>query len=84
MKYIIISVQGEELAFLFPDTVMHRDMLETVLTMRVSEGRSWSRPYREAECVAAGFVSVEGFCYGHSESIGVDSRGEVDSAIIKK
>jgi len=82
MKYIVIAVEGEELPFLFDERIVHSDMLESVRAMRVGRGQGWSRPYRGAACIAAGFITPRGHCFGESESIGVGSRGEVDDALI--
>ena len=86
MKYIVIEHEGKELAFIFMNAITHKDMLENVRTMRVSKGHrgDWERCYRQAPCISAGFIQANGTCYGASESIGVSSRGDADTALVKK
>ena len=73
-KYFIINYQGTELMFTFPHVIAHKDMLHSVRTMMVGHGRNWSRPYRDATLVSAGFMTNEAHCYGRSQSLNIESR----------
>lgn len=82
-KYIVIKSGDEELIFVFPKAVVHKEMFAMVKAIKDSHGPNWSRPYFNAVCVGAGFVG-NGHCYGESESLGVVSRDEVDTALLNK
>ncbi|MES2319959.1 MAG: hypothetical protein V4631_20965 [Pseudomonadota bacterium] len=83
-KYIAIKAKdGQELLFTFPDTVMHLHMLEAVRHVKQGVPANWVRPYRDAECVGAGFV-MDGRCYGLSTSLDVKSRHDVDTALLAR
>lgn len=57
--------------------------LETIVLFEVVVKHSevsiqWGKP------VSAGFFTEDGQCYGHSESLKLDSRGEEDSRLLKR
>lgn len=80
-KYIVIrSEDGEELIFTFMDTIAHFEMFAAVKTIKQGIV-NWVRPYFDSECVGAGFVQ-DGRCYGRSESLDIDSRGNVDTKLL--
>jgi len=82
MKYIVMSLEGKEEIFVFPRTVDHDRMFEACERIRFGHGRDWNRKYlRNGECVGAGFVDG-GKCHGHSETLGVKSRGEADTKLL--
>jgi hypothetical protein len=83
-KYIVIAVGNEELMFVFPDTVAHKWMFEAAQGIRQGVPGSWSRPYIGSKCVAAGFVTDDGFCHGRSESLGIASRAGVDTEMFER
>ncbi len=83
MKYIVIESDGVELMFVFPGSVVHSEMLESVRSTRHLAGRGWDWPFECAKPVSAGFIK-DGRCHGRSESIGIDSRGAVDSALLAR
>lgn len=83
MKYVILrgsAVIGEdvhEMPFIFPGIVNHSDFKR----FRRFEN------FRDVEIVSAGFVEFGengAYCYGRSESLRMESRGEIDAAIINK
>jgi hypothetical protein len=48
--------------------------------LRFGGDHDWHR--RQGEVVSAGFV-VDGRCHGHSETLGIGSRGEVDTVLLQ-
>jgi hypothetical protein len=81
MKYIVMSLNGKEEIFVFPRTVDHDRMAEACEAIRFGGDRNWRREYRDGECVAAGFIDG-GKCHGRSETLGLKSRGEVDTKLL--
>jgi hypothetical protein len=81
VKYIVIVLEGKELIFTFPRSVDHDRMAESIAAIRFGSDRNWSRKLREGEVIAAGFID-SGFCHGHSETLGIQSRGEADTALM--
>ncbi len=79
MKYIIIKLEGEEEIFIFPRTVDH-DSMHEVLHMLKMGGANWRRDFKEV--VSAGFITNNA-CYGRSETLDVDSRPELDTALLR-
>lgn len=75
MKYIIANWPGQEAVYIFETTIMHAHF-----------ARSLGIP-RE-RIVAAGFVRGETDdplrCHGVSTSLGVASRGEVDTLLLRR
>lgn len=87
MKYITIKTEeGKELLMIFPEVMVHKEFFTAIQAMKVfrNAGQSWSRPYRSAECISAGFTSIDGYCGGESESLGVKSRGTADAELLRK
>lgn len=69
MKYIVTTTEeGEKEMFIFPDSVNHKIMAESICAMRDQTHGNWKRIRREP--VSAGFVEA-GFCCGKSESLGL-------------
>lgn len=83
-KYIVVDAGGHEMIFTFPDVVMHFWMLEAVRTLRQGVPDNWCRPYMGAVCVGAGFVTSDGVCFGRSESLKIDSRPALDTALLQQ
>lgn len=85
MKYIMMRIDGQvarELPIIFPDEMVHSYMLEAVRSMRCQLENRIFRPYALATAVSAGEITVNGNCFGGSETLGVKSRGNVDSNIV--
>ena len=86
MKYVVMHVMNKagldlEIPFIFPDIIVHLYMA-TICKPLLEEH------FKEADItvVSAGFCSSTAFedeCYGQSESLGVKSRPERDSHLIK-
>jgi hypothetical protein len=85
MKYIVVVLEGKEKIFIFPKDVDHDRMYEAMEAIRFDTGfRDWSRKIRtEGEAVSAGFIT-DGRCHGRSETLGLDSRPEVDTALLRE
>jgi len=83
MKYVCMKNSAEmEEMFLFPNWVNH-DCIEEVLSrIKDQTHGNWHREFRHP--VSAGFVSLHLECYGKSESLGLESRGDIDTAILRK
>ncbi len=83
-KYIVIGNGRHELMFIFPEPVYHCFMLEAVQGIKMdAAGNRFIRPYRDYECVSAGFINDHDQCYGESESIGISARAAIDTALLK-
>lgn len=81
-KYIVMGLGGAESIFVFPSHVDHDHMAEAIGFIRFGRGRDWERKYRmDGEPVSAGFVT-DGVCHGHSETLGLKSRGDADTALL--
>lgn len=83
MKYIVIVLDGVEVMFIYPKAVDHDRMYEAMEAIRFGSERAWDRKLREGEVVSAGFIT-NGSCHGKSETMGVGSRPEIDTALFKK
>lgn len=92
MKYIVIGVKSksadvtQEIPFIFPDFLVHRDVYEMMVMhlLRVNPVAARGTIFK----VSGGFLSsldcsTPNACHGKSESLGVKSRGEKDSALIR-
>lgn len=80
MKYIVMALADQEEIFVFPRTIDHDRMKEACETIRFGDERNWNRKYRQGECVSAGFID-NGVCHGRSETLGLSSRGVVDTKL---
>jgi len=80
MKYIVYRDGKAEHLVTFPNTINHDRMAEAMEALRFGGDHDWHR--RQGEIVSAGFV-VDGRCHGHSETLGISSRGEVDTALLQ-
>lgn len=82
MKYVVMKDEaGREEIFIFPKTVNHDCIAEVLGRIKDQTHGRWSRVFREP--VSAGFI-VGGVCGGYSESLGLKSRGAVDSALVSE
>lgn len=78
MKYIVTNHfddnnQLVEEIFTFPQTVDHNVMMEVISRIKKTlPGGSWTRIRRVP--VSAGFVDMNGYCYGCSETLNLGAR----------
>jgi len=81
MKYIVTKQEEDELEeiFLFPRNVNHDCMAEVLESIRNRKHSPWKRIHRQP--ISAGFVE-NGKCVGKSESLGLQSRPELDTALL--
>jgi len=82
MKYIVASLKGKEMIFVFPRSIDHDRMFEAIGAIRVGTGRNWSRDFRLNQPVSAGFIE-NGKCHGRSETLNLDSRGALDDILLR-
>lgn len=80
MKYIVTKQEdGTEEIFVFPSSVHHDCMAESISHMRNQSYRGWRRVNREP--ISAGFIRY-GKCEGVSESLSLRSRPVEDTALL--
>jgi hypothetical protein len=81
MKYVVVSSPeyGEQLV-MFPKSINHNAMVESLSRIRYGTAQDWQRVY--AEPVSAGFTDGIN-CYGRSESLHLDARPGLDTALLK-
>ena len=80
MKYIVTTREGDiEEMFVFPETINHDCMAEMISRIKNHTHGSWERISRKP--ISAGFITVEGECYGRSETLNLDSRGVTDTVL---
>ena len=83
MKYICMKHEaGMEEIFLFPRWVNHDCMEEVLEAVKDQTRGNWKREFREP--ISAGFVNSSLECHGNSETLGLDSRGDVDTELLRK
>lgn len=82
MKYVVVNSDkyGQQL-FICPREVDHDRFAEVLCNIRFGYERNWERHYLEP--VAAGFTDGVK-CWGHSETLSLGSRGEVDAALLAR
>jgi len=82
MKYIVTKniATTEEEIFLFPNTVNHDCMGEVLegIKNQTHDSRDWRM------AISAGFVDINGTCYGNSESLGLESRPAEDTELLEE
>lgn len=84
MKYIVMNLDNKEVPICFGSTLPHDYVAEAIRVVRMPEpGGSWSRRYRDAKCISAGFVDINLKCFGRSDSLWIDSRPEIDTELLK-
>ena len=81
LKYIVISDGKAEYMVVFPHNFAHKYMTEAVKAIKEGLPSQWRRPYIGFETVAAGFITSDGICEGESESLGLKSRGAIDTQL---
>lgn len=83
-KYIVtLNEEAQEEIFVFPTHINHDDFYNMVNGMKhTTDVEKWEYTFREI--VSAGFVDEHLLtCYGRSESLGIDSRPQEDTALLK-
>jgi hypothetical protein len=88
MKYIVVNLEGHEAIFVFPKAVNHNRMAEALGAIRFGDGYYWERKLHRARekdgvLISAGFISG-GVCLGRSETLGLASRGEADTKLLRE
>lgn len=86
MKYIVVKSEDyrgniHELPVMFPYALVHKEMKECVWRSLMDA------EHRFIEVVGAGFCTVENSrvkCYGESESLGIRSRGVLDTQAFER
>jgi hypothetical protein len=82
MKYIVVQLGEKESIFVFPRNIDHDRMFEALEAIRFGSERNWVREIRKnGEAISAGFIDG-GRCHGHSETLGLASRGEPDTQLL--
>lgn len=88
MKYIVANLEGNDAIFVFPREINHDYMAEALEAIRFGYSHNWERKLHNAisdgKIISAGFVSPDGTCHGRSETLDLDSRGEIDTALLKR
>jgi hypothetical protein len=86
MKYIAFqTLDGEEFVVIFPRSINHNDMADSIRGHKhTGFGTPEHAPYRFITPVGAGFVTNDLTAYGESITLGVESREDKDTEIIKQ
>lgn len=82
MKYIIYLDNGTEYGVTFPRGINHNHMAKALEALRFGGDRDWHR--RQGKVVAAGFIDRLGSCSGYSETLGIKSRGRIDTELFNQ
>jgi len=84
VKYIVVKLDGKELIFTFPRSIAHDRFHESLAAIRFGSGQNWKRHILgcPSDLVSAGFIS-NGVCYGSSETLNLNSRGDADAALLR-
>jgi hypothetical protein len=82
MKYIVVNLEGEDQIFVFPRTVNHDQMYESLKVIKFGNYRDWQRKYHKATLVSAGFIE-NGQCCGKSETLNIKSRPMLDTHLMQ-
>jgi hypothetical protein len=81
MKYIMIQRGNQVLPIIFPDYLVHDDVAKAIIALLERQDGPKLQPRK---AVAAGEVIIfDAKCEGKSESLGLKSRGSIDSFSIK-
>jgi hypothetical protein len=79
MKYVVIEKRGIESPIIFPEWMRHGDVLKEYDTAVSAGFCSFSGSLRED-----GSAGLTVYCWGHSVSLKVKSRGSTDADLIQK
>ena len=80
MKYLVYQDGDQEYLVAFPRSIRHDRMAEAMAALRFGSERDWHR--RQGQVLAAGFITT-GKCHGESETLGIKSRGEADTELLR-
>lgn len=81
MKYVMIRRGNQVLPIIFPDYLVHDDVAKSIIDLLAKRDGPKLQPRK---AVAAGEVTIfDAKCEGRSETLGLASRGQVDSFSIK-
>lgn len=85
MKYIVISLGGEETIHIFDPCFDHDRMLEAIKTVKMGCKAPLRRSLRigGCACVGAGFIR-NSTCYGKSQTLGISSREHEDTELLAR
>ena len=84
MKYICTSdLNGIEEIFIFPVTIDHDLMAMQLKTIQMRSQATGQRQRRPLKLISAGFI-VNGECHGRSETLDLDARAGLDTALLRK
>lgn len=70
LKYIVIPRSGFEAMITFPEFMEHDDMAINI-------------GFSKDDVISAGFIDDKLKCHHYSHSLGIDSRPEKDTALLK-
>lgn len=81
-KFIVFKdgYEGKEMIVIFSTDIVHAHMAEALIRMKAGDMIDWKRI--NFHSVSAGFVDYTGKCYGRSESMSLDSRPDLDTALL--
>jgi hypothetical protein len=85
MKYVVMEVKmpagSKEFPIIFPDVLIHADVANKISLLLISQFPGWKN-----KPISAGFIPSlsldELVCIGRSESLNLDSRGEIDEQLM--
>lgn len=82
MKYIVTERANtdEEEIFIFPRSIDHDAMAESLRGIKDKTWGNWVRIFRTP--ISAGFIDSDNKCFGMSETMNLESRLETDTALI--
>ena len=84
MKYVCLmndETKKEEI-FTFPNNINHDAFAMGICRLKNHLHGNWRRIRRDV--ISAGFVDASFNCFGRSETLRLDSRGEVDSLLLSE
>lgn len=83
MKYVMIQRGHQVLPVIFPDYLVHEDVANAIISVLTNMDGNKLTP---RQAIAAGDVTLGGFkmvsCSGHSETLKLESRGDLDERLI--
>lgn len=83
MKYIVTEDEnGIKEIFTFPRSDSHDCMAEVLSFIKNHKQTGWKRIHRDP--VSAGFVNIDGECFGRSESLNLKSSPDEDTALFEE
>lgn len=81
MKYVCMINEDDDLEIItFPRNINHDVMADALSRLKNQTHGAWHRVSRTP--LSAGFVDVNGNCFGESETLGLESRGMDDTTLL--